>query len=268
MSAHLPRTSADFVFVTCIRNDYDRWPDRLVAEGIFKAPAIPKAVALGESSRERATNLAAEKAMAAKEEVDGSLELSELIDAFMRLVEILYPKEQNPSTRFVKAMEKYVVPFLEDEDHYEELDEEEIQTANELIAENSPKLRRLFNHYANSGPEHEELSAAEFCTITKECDLVAMGISYSAAIRVFIWSNEQEIEDFLSGGIPSDALAVVMTMEFEEFEAALVMCAQIVHMRDKNSKKGIGGLLSDLIQHIFMRCPVVKLQLAIASSFS
>ena len=59
-----------------------------------------------------------------------------------------------------------------------------------------------------------------------------------------------------------------MTMEFEEFEAALVMCAQIVHMRDKNSKKGIGGLLSDLIQHIFMRCPVVKLQLAIASSFS
>lgn len=57
-------------------------------------------------------------------------------------------------------------------------------------------------------------------------------------------------------------VAVVMTMEFEEFEAALIMCAQISKAANKQSaSKNISTVLSEFLLHMYKQCPELKLKL-------
>lgn len=135
------------------------------------------------------------------------------------------------------------------------LDDAETKFLHKQLEDHRLKLLKMFKFYAGGD---KDVNCREFLLFAKECGLRDLTISFSKCISVFIDSNVEEVDSFLSGDISSEQLADQLQMDFEEFIQAIKMLILRMSL-DKRAKKE--KAIQNFFNVVFRECPHYHLNL-------
>jgi len=206
------------------------------------------------------------------------LELDGFLEMLLRVSDVIFTDGVSVADDFEDFIERYIAPLgvrvLHEQQHGLETVKTESAYNHKVAALGRSDsglvrfhsgLKKLFDYYAKQGLGHEmggkfaskkRLSVCQFLMLAKDCKMSNHGISFSICLDTFVAVNQDEVDCFLTGELPSAHLSDTFQMDFQEFQLALdLMVPKQVGLKEAETQQPREIQLKAFIKKVLKNAP-------------